>query len=63
MFLLLSCGLTRLQRGCFIDGADDRDRTDGLRFTRPLLYQLSYTSMGEGTSNKRFPHGIGQADR
>ena len=23
-------------------GADGRDRTDDLRFTKPLLYQLSY---------------------
>ena len=27
------------------DGADDRDRTGDLRFTKPLLYQLSYVGV------------------
>jgi hypothetical protein len=26
-------------------GADGRDRTDDLRFTKPLLYQLSYIGL------------------
>jgi hypothetical protein len=27
------------------DGASDRTRTDDLRFTKPLLYQLSYAGL------------------
>ena len=28
------------------DGATDQSRTDDLRFTKPLLYQLSYGGLG-----------------
>ena len=31
--------------GLMLNGADNRDRTDDLRFTRALLYQLSYVGL------------------
>ncbi len=34
------------------DGASDRTRTDDLRFTKPLLYQLSYAGL---PMSSRFP--------
>jgi hypothetical protein len=39
------------------DGAGGRTRTDDLRFTKPLLCQLSYTGAGD---NAITPHGGGE---
>ena len=41
----------------FTTGAGDRNRTDDLRITNALLYQLSYT--GNGVNYKRLS-GVGQ---
>ena len=38
----LLCAGTHMIWGLRMDGADDRIRTGDLRFTKALLYQLSY---------------------
>src|SRR6266487_4561993 len=40
-------------------GADDGTRTRNLRFTKPLLYQLSYVGAAQGQTAGG-PHGAGR---
>jgi hypothetical protein len=43
------------------NGADDEIRTRDLRFTKPLLYQLSYVGVKKGGGN--MPSGLMRATR
>ena len=48
-------------RGSRSDGADDEIRTRDLRFTKPLLYQLSYVGVKKGGGN--MPSALTRATR